>query len=219
MITLLKIALVLSVLFLSLAAPVQAAKLVPVNDLVSDPLLADLVAKLLKACDEKDFKPFEEALAPDAISSFGGDAGPKGFRDVYGIDDPNSSFWSEFKVALALGGAFMEDGRFAAPYVYANWPEDLDGFAHVAAIGDKTQLYSRPTDDAKILADVTHEVLQLVETDRESPALPPEGWIHVKAGKTDGYVKSTETRSPVDYRAVFQKTANRWWLGAFVSGD
>ncbi|MCC6918995.1 MAG: hypothetical protein IT548_07305 [Alphaproteobacteria bacterium] len=206
-----------------LAAPAAVAaspaKILPVDEAAKDPALAELIAKLLKACDEKDFKPFAEALSPDAIASFGGDAGPKGFRDVYGIGDPDSPFWPEFKAALTLGGAFMEEGLFAAPYTYANWPEDLDSFTYVVAIGAKTDLYVQPKDGAKIVADVTYRILELVETDPEGPNAAPEGWIHVKAGKQDGYVKTAETRSPVDYRAVFQKTANRWWLGAFVGGD
>lgn len=212
----------IAVLALALVMPAFAAgpaKLEPVNDAAKDPALAQMIATLLKACDEKDFKPFEAAMSPDAIASFGGDSGPKGFRDVYGVDDPNSPFWSEFKAALTLGGAFMEDGLFAAPYVYANWPEDLDSFTYVAAIGDKTELYAKPKAGAKVVADVTHQILELIETDPEDPNAAPEGWIHVKAGKKTGFVKAAETRSPVAYRAVFQKTENRWWLGAFVGGD
>jgi hypothetical protein len=208
--------------FAMLLTPALAAtpqKLAPVNDAAQDPLLAEMIATLLKACDEKDFKPFETAISPDAIASFGGDYGPKGFRDVYGIDDPDSLFWAEFKAALMLGGAFMEDGLFAAPYVYANWPEDLDSFSYVAAVGDKTALYAKPQDGAKVIGDVTHRILELIETDPEDPGAAPEGWIHVKAGKKTGFVKAAETRSPVAYRAVFQKTENRWWLGAFVGGD
>jgi len=214
------LAFALAVPALSIAAhAAPPATIAPADEAAKDPALAELIAKLLAACDAKDFRPFEEALTPDAIASFGGDAGPKGFRDVYGIDDPDTLFWSDFKTALTLGGAFMEDGLFAAPYVYARWPEDLDSFAYTAAVGEKTSLYAQPKENAKIVADVTHRILELVETDPEGPGAPPDGWLHVKVGKWDGYVKAAETRSSVDYRAVFQKTENRWWLGAFVGGD
>ena len=205
----------LAALFL-IAAPAAAKTLKPVNESAKDPALAEMIATLLKACDDKDFKPFEAALSPDAIAGFGGETGVQGFKDVYGIDDPNTTFYADFKAALLAGGAFMDETTYAAPYTYALWPEDLDSFAWVVATGDKTMLYAAPKDGAKTLADVTHQYLEIVE---EDPGVTPEGWAHVKSGMKSGYVKQGEYASPIGPRAVFQKTTNRWWLGAFVAGD
>lgn len=215
----LKIASILLALWLPIGLAAAApAKLIPVDEAARDPQLAELIARLVKACDEKNFKPFEEALSPNAIASFGGDEGVQGFRDAYGVDDPNSPFFTNFKTALTVGGAFIGKTDFAAPYVYANWPEDKDSFGFTAAIGAKTNLYAQPKEDAKVVADVTHQILEVIETD-PADSTTPDGWIRVKSGKKSGYVKAAETRSPLDYRAVFQKTENRWWLGAFVAGD
>lgn len=215
----LMIAAIAACLLILLPATASARTLKPADEAARDPQLAALIETLVRAADAKDFAPFEQAISPNAIASFSGDMGPQGFRDAYAIDDPNSPFWAEFKAAVTLGGAFMGDAEFAAPYVYANMPEDLDSFAHVVAIGPKTSLFAKPKDDAKIIADVTHQILDLVDTDPEDPSTAPQGWIKVKAKKKLGFVKAAETRSPLDYRVVFQKTANRWWIGAFVAGD
>lgn len=203
-----------------LSAPAAARTLEPVDESAKDPQLAALIATLVKACDEKDFAPFEAALSPDAIASFGGDAGPQGFKDAYGLPDPNSPFWAEFKAAVTMGGVFMDETTYGAPYAYAAWPEDLDSFEYVVAIGPKTALYDKPADGAKEIADVTHMFLEVIQ---KEPDTTPEGWVHVKPAGTKGakagYVKYAEIRSPLNYRAVFQKTENRWWLGAFVAGD
>ena len=198
---------------------VSARTLKPADEAARDPQLAALIETLVRAADAKDFAPFELAISPNAIASFDGEPGPTGFRIAYAIDDPNSPFWADFKAAVSLGGAFMGEGEFAAPYVYANMPEDLDSFAHIVAVGPKTSLYAKPQDGAKIVADVTHQILELLDTDPEAATVPPPGWIRVRAKGKQGFVKTIETRSPLDYRAVFQKTANRWWLGAFVAGD
>jgi hypothetical protein len=213
------IAALLTCLALFLGSTASARTLEPADEAARDPQLAALIETLVRAADAKDFAPFELAISPNAIASFDGTPGPQGFRDAYAIADPNSPFWADFKAALALGGAFMGDAEFAAPYVYANMPEDLDSYAHVVAIGAKTSLFAGPEDDARIIADVTHQILELVDGDPEAASAAPEGWIRVKAKGRQGFVKAAETRSPLDYRIVFQKTANRWWIGAFVAGD
>ena len=209
--------------FMLIAAPARALELKPVDEAGKDPKLAELIATLSKACDEKNFKPFEEAISPEAMASFGGDTGVQGFKDAYGIDDPATTFYANFKAALALGGAFVDESTFGAPYVYVNWPEEVDSFGFVAAIGAKTAMVEKPAEGAKELDDVTHMVLEVIEDEPGTKDAAPEGWVHVKLaaklGAKGGYVKASEVRSPIDYRAVFQKTENRWWLGAFVAGD
>ncbi len=215
----------IALFFVALVAPftpVGFAKprtLAPVDQSANDPQLVELIAVLVKACDEKDFKPFEAAISPDAIAGFDGSEGVAGFKAAYGIDDPNTTFYADFKAAVTLGGAYLDETTYGAPYVYAAWPEDIDSFEFTAAIGEKTQLYAKPSEDSRVLADVTHQLLQVIEEAPDASGAAPDGWIHVTANERHGYVKRSETRSPLDYRAVFQKTANRWWLGAFVAGD
>lgn len=210
--------------FVLLTAGAPARTIEPVDESAKDPELAALIATLVKAADEKNFKPFEDAISPNAMASFGGDEGVEGFKNAYGLPDPNSPFWAEFKEAVALGGTITSDGEtkttyYATPYTYANWPEDIDSFSNTVAIGPKTMLYAKPEDGAKTLGDVTHQILELVEEAPEAKGAAPEGWVHVKFEGKTGYVKAAEQRSSIDYRLILQKTENRWWIGAFVAGD
>lgn len=211
------------VLAVVLATPVAAAvpeRMEPVDQLAENAELAALVATLLKACDEKDFRPFEAALAPDLIVSYAGFEGIEGLREIFRLDEPDTAFWNEFRTAVQLGGVFQGPDRFTTPYVSALWPEtEDDGSQHIVAVGPRTSLYDRPADDAKIIADVTQRVLMRDEDRTAEPFGPPDGWSRVRDGDSVGYVRWSESRSPIDYRVVFERLDGRWLITAFVAGN
>ena len=78
--------------------------------------------------------------------------------------------------------------------------------AHAAATGQS-------------LDPLTRMWLEQADIEADDLARTPEGWVRVKADAGAGYVKQAEVRSPLDYRAVFQKTGEGWKLIAFVAGD
>jgi hypothetical protein len=46
------------------------------------------------------------------------------------------------------------------------------------------------------------------------------GWRHVRTlGGLNGYVKQEFVRSPIDYRAGFEKKRGVWKMIAFIEGD
>jgi hypothetical protein len=100
-------------------------------------------------------------------------------------------------------------------------PDSLDPFETVVAVAKDAKLYADPSETSKVVRDVTNAILR-VSLDAD-PA--PAGWMRADAVDTNGrivasgFVREADVRSPIDYRAVFQKTQNRWWLGAFVAGD
>lgn len=208
-------------LALALAAPVRAEPVVikPFGNWHDDAPLAQLLAKLVMAAGAEDFRPFEAAMTPDATASFGGDTGPEGFRRVYGIGQPGSPFWGEFYEAVRLGGVFAQDDLFIVPYTSGDLPDEADPYLSVIAIGDKTLLYAEPKPDAKVLGDVTHQLLEHIDIEPADMEKTGPDYLHVKADAGTGYVKAGEVRSPLDYRAVFQKIGGVWKLTAFVAGD
>ncbi len=191
----------------------------PADAAKDDPRLAALFDTLLKAAAAKDFAPFEAAMTADATANFGGDEGPEGFRRAYGIGEPESHFWAEFIEAVELGAQQIEPGLVYAPYLAGGLPDEADPYLSVVAVGAKTELYKEPKEGAAVVADVTHQVLEQIDIEPEDLAKTPEGWVHVKADAGTGYVKEAETRSPLDYRAVFQMVDGEWRLAAFVAGD
>jgi hypothetical protein len=203
----------------ALAGVVSAATLEPVNESAREPQLAELLASLVKACDAGDLKPIEAVLAPDVLGENDADAkdGPEAFKAYWSLGAPDSYFCSEFTAAIKLGGAFRVDPdappTYDTPYVMANWPDDVDPFSHIAAIGPATALYAKAIDGADIVADVTHQMLEIVDDNAV-----PEGWAHVKAdGGKEGFVKSPETRSYFQPYARFEKRGEAWLLTVFLS--
>lgn len=214
-------ALAAAILAAVLAGPVAAAPMiVPPSDAAKDdPALAALFDTLVKAAADRDFAPFEAAMTPTATASFGGDEGPEGFRRAYGIGEADSPFWAGFTEAVELGALQLEPNLVYAPYLAGGLPEEADPYLSIVAIGAKTELYKAPKDGAPVIADVTHQVLEQIDIEPEDLAKTPEGWVHVKADAGVGYVKAEETRSALDYRAVFEKIDGQWRLTAFVAGD
>ena len=122
--------------------------------------------------------------------------------------------WDELREVLARGGRFSSPTSFAAPYVYANWPERFDSFECAAVIGTHVRVRSRPALDAPIVTAVSHSIVRLIE--------PAQGklWARVQLGDgRTGYMWHAYVRSPVDYRALFNLVDGRWKMTAFVAGD
>jgi len=211
------------VLAAALAMPEFAAvpeRMEPVDQLADDAELASVVAALLKACDEKDFRPFEAVMLPDLIVSYAGFEGIEDLRRIHRLDEPDTGFWDEFRTIIRLGGVFDGKDRFEAPYVSALWPEaEHDGSDVVVAVGNHTALYATPADGAQVIADVTHRVLAWDEDRAAEPDGPPCGWTRVKHEGRVGYVKWSESRSPIDYRVVFERIDGRWRITQFVGGN
>lgn len=203
------------------AASALAAPLIvtPPDVSKNDPGLTALLDTLVKAADARDFAPFEAAMSPEVLGSYGGEGGVQEFRTMYEIDSPDSVFWGEFKEAVALGAVEIEPGLVYAPYLAGTLPEEADPYLSLVAIGEKTQLYAEPKDDAAVVADITHQVVEQLDITPEELAKTPEGWIRVKADAGEGYVKEAEVRSAIDFRAVFEKKDGAWKLAAFVAGD
>lgn len=206
---------------LTLAAPVRAEPVIiaPPDSGKADAALNAVVETLIKAAEAQDFAPFEAVLTPEATANFGGDEGPEGFRRAYGIGEPGSPFWPEFLKAAKLGGVFLQDDLYTLPYIAGALPETADPYLSVIAIGDKTLLYAEPKEGASVVADVTHQLLEQIDIEPADLEKTGPDFVHVKADAGTGYVKVAEVRSPLDYRAVFQKIDGVWKLVAFVAGD
>ncbi|MBU1359867.1 MAG: SH3 domain-containing protein [Gammaproteobacteria bacterium] len=153
---------------------------------------------------------------PDVRTSFGpDDGGVDGFARRWKLDDPASPFWSEMSSVMALGGSFSGDAQFSAPYVFSRWPDETEPFSHVAILSGRVPVRARAVPDSRVVATLDRVIV---------PSLPMANtrgdWYRIRTpgGKT-GYVRRQDARSPVDYRAVFDKIDGRWLLTAFVAGD
>lgn len=204
-----------TVLFLhGTLAAAQVGKLMPVDEAVRDAEFFTFRAQLQAAVARHDADAVLAAVDPKIRTSFGTGGGIEEFRTKWKLSTADSRLWDELGTVLAFGGGFQGGGAFAAPYVFARWPERFDSFEHVAVLGTNVRVRAEPRTAGKILAALSFDVVRLA-----SPATGSE-WTHVKLRDgRDGYVSSRYVRSPVHYRALFNKVGGRWRMTAFIAGD
>ena len=190
------------------------AVLPPVDEAAAQPDFFSFRAQLATAVARRDAAAVFEAVDDHVKTGFGGDDGRAAFERQWQPERPDSRLWETLGAVLALGGSFSGEHQFSAPYVYSRWPEHLDAFGHVAVIGSDVRLRAAPRADAPVIGRTSFGVLTLA-----GPATDA-GWFEVRLpdGRS-GHVARALARSPLDYRAIFERRDGRWRLVSLVAGD
>jgi hypothetical protein len=208
------------------ACVAQVASLRPTDQATDDPAFITFRGRLLAALATRDTAAVLSAFAPDARLSFGDDApGPEGVRRMWlgPRREMRPTVWEALTVVLGMGSVRdSENEAFAsAPYVYNGWPEDVDPFTHAAIVGENVRVRSAPGLDGGVLATLSYAVVPVEEWTVDDPASSaPRGWARIRLadGRT-GFVSQSYLRSPVDYRAGFEKVNGSWRIVFFLAGD
>ena len=202
-----------SVLIASAAPP----QLLPVDEAARQPDFFSFRAQLQTAVARHDIEAVIAVVHKGIKNSFGGDEGVDGFRRIWNPNAADSTLWAELGAVLALGGTFDADDSFTAPYVFSRWPNQYDGFEHVALIASDVRVREAPRSDAPALMPLSFAILPVV---RSNGIAEVEGWTAVQLeGRKTGFVVTRLTRSPIDYRARFNKINGRWQMTFFLAGD
>ncbi len=181
--------------------------------------------KLIVAVKKRDSKYLLSILDPKIANSFGGDGGIREFQESWKLNSPNSMVWDELLKVLTNGGKMSEtDGvsLFSAPYSFDGFPEDLDAFENHVIFGKGVNLRSRPNLTAEVVAVLSYNIVKI---DSQNSVENPENqgeyvWYKVETlGGKKGFVSAKFVRSPIDYRAIFEKRNGRWKMAAFIAGD
>jgi hypothetical protein len=187
-------------------------RLLPVDDAPSDPKFLEYRTRLLMAVERRDIDAVVEAMDPDIKLDFGGTSGVDSFRKAV-VERPEA--WEEMRWVLAHGGSFMGENLFAAPYVYARWPDELDSFECAAITGRNVRLRSAPRLDAPVITSLSYSIVHASNDEVRDPV-----WKHVQlGGGRTGYVWHAYVRRPIEHRALFNLIDGRWRMTAFVAGD
>jgi hypothetical protein len=198
----------------ALAQP-RPRKLPPRDESGRDPVLKKTVETLRAACRARSAEQLKPLLADDIKESFGGDGSPGQFLDALG---KKAALWQELDTCFALGGTFMGRDIFAAPYVYSDFPETLEGPDWLVVLGANVPVHEAPRDTGVVAARLTHDIVR-----RSSPEMGvrvPAEWVRIRPPiGVSGYIRRNQVRSPIDYRAVLEKRDERWLLTALVAGD
>lgn len=184
----------------------EGPKLMPADEAKKDPSLVAYREKLLDAVRRHDVDAVIASADPNIRTSFGEGGGSGVLRRM--LESPER--WRDLEQILTLGGSFRQR-TFWAPYVYSAWPESQDAFTSVAVIAENVPLRSSAT--GPNVAMLSYDIVQRVGD-------PKDGWQEVKLsdGRT-GFVESKFLRSPIGYRAAFDKEDGHWRMTALVAGD
>jgi len=182
--------------------------------------------KLASAAESKDARFIYSIVDPQIRNGFGDRNGIAWFKRDWKLERTNSEFWPKFLTVIKNGGSFQGDGdkkmdQFVAPYVYANWPEDLDSFEYFAIFGSDVNLRKSPDINGEILGKLSYSIVRVQEEELpKSGRSGNPGWKRIRTlSGTEGFVKEEFVRSSVDYRAGFEKKRGRWVMTFFLAGD
>jgi hypothetical protein len=194
------------------------ATLLPVDESGRDPAFHAFHAALAAAVARRDTAALLAVVDPKIRTSFGDDNGIEAFRARWLGPDARENLWHELGDVLALGGTFSSDSQFVAPYTFSRWPESLDGFEHVAVTAADVPVRTAPLDDATVLATVSYAIFRLDPNRALANAL--DGWTVIDRGAdTPGFIETGHVRSPMNYRAFFQRQAGTWRMNLLIAGD
>jgi hypothetical protein len=198
----------------------QLAKLYPVDEAASNPSFFSFRARLLKAVHERDVNYLMSIVSPNIRNTFGDNNGAAEFRKMWRLDRPNSEIWKELLAVLSFGGKFEGKQTFMAPYVYSNFPENLDAFEDGVIVGENVRVRREPNLRATVIKSLSFDIVKVTEWTPKKAHGEKSGWIAVQlADGQRGFVSEDFIRSSVDYRAIFEKQGDKWIMTAFIAGD
>lgn len=197
-------------------------RVVPVDEAPQDPSFVQFRDELRAAIAKHDTNAVIATFDPSMNFSFGGERGIDAFRAMWKPDAPDSKLWRELDDVLSLGGSWTTEGprRFVAPYVYANWPEASDSFENVVPVCQAVPVYAKAEASGAPMARLDYQVVKIGQDDPVRKGGKDPAWREVVLpdGRS-GWVESKCVRSPIDYRAAFEKKNGAWKMVFFVAGD
>ena len=199
----------------------SARKFPPMDESAQDTSFTRFRSALLQAIQRKDTTFIYSILAPDIKNGFGGDDSIAGFRRQWHPDSSETQLWSTLERLLRLGAVRWGQG-FAAPYVFAKWPQDVDAFENVAIVSDRAVVRAQPSDTAQALGTLSYDLVRVNEWKDfgENGATVPNTWVSIRLpGGRTGWVKGHDAYSGVGWRAAFEKRGGQWKIVYFLAGD
>lgn len=197
-------------------------RVLPVDEAAQDPGFFAFRASLQRAIAERDTTAVLAVVDSTIKLSFGGDAGIDWFVEFW-LESPDGDIWVELGAVLALGGRFMGDSLFYAPYTFNAFaagerPPEYDPYEALIAIDDAVPVLAAPEPGADTLAVLSFHLV--LHEWRTAVAEPPAGWTAIRlADDALGFVRTRSVRSPLDYRAVFERREGCWRMTMLIAGD
>lgn len=207
------------------AQPSKERYVKPIDEAKKDQSLYVFRERLIKAVRQRDTKYLISVMDPKIKLSFGGDGGIADFKRIWKPDSDETQLWNELADVLYNGGKYSRTGKtasFSAPFIFDGFPSDLDVFNYQVVMTKSLRLRARPDPESKLLGTLSYNVVK-VDFDKSIPDPKRENeytWYKIETlGGKSGFVNASSVRSPIDYRAIFEKVHGRWKMTAFIAGD
>lgn len=202
----------LVIVLAAFAAAAAPDRLPPIEQCGDDPSFAGFREQLLVVIARKDRAALMPLLDKGIVVDFGGGEGHDAFSERWKLDAAESPLWAELGAALRYGCARSGDA-LVTPSLVEQFGTQYDVINTVVGMPG-SDLRGAPNDLAPIIATLDWNVVTVTDTPKVA------GWSNVTMSDgRSGYVRDGRLRSPLDYRAVFEKRDNRWLMTALVAGD
>lgn len=186
----------------------------PFDEAARDSTFRDFREELLRIVSQRDTARLMAIVAPDVRVSFGPDNGVEAFREQWRPGDAGSAIWTVLDDLLRHGGRFISPDFFVAPWTFFALPDSLDAFEYLVVRDTAVVVRDAPDTAAPALGQVSLAIV------KSTTASAPDGWTTVAIGDgRTGYAAAGQVRSPVDYRAGFERQDGRWVLVFLAAGD
>ena len=169
-------------------------------------------------------------LASDIKIDFGGFGGRPEFQERWKPSDKDSKVWAALSLVVGQGGNFDSKVRFSAPYAFSAFPSDVDPMDKIVVINDGAMMRAKPNVDGKVVRKLDRDILTIVNLINRDSIMrgsyvaqheaDDHVWYEVKDPRgLGGFVEAKDVRSPIDYRAYFEKRKGKWLITMFIAGD
>jgi len=186
----------------------------PFDDAARDTSFLTFRDVLLRTLAQRDTASLYAIVAPDIRVSLGPDNGIGAFREEWRPGEDDSEIWSVLDDLLRHGGRFTTPDLFIAPWTFFGLPDSLDAFEYLIVRDSGVVVRGTPDASGAAIATLSFDIVRTANTPT------PDGWSAIMAG--DGrvaYVDTDHVRSPVGYRAGFERRDGRWLLVFLAAGD
>ena len=187
---------------------VDGPKLMPVDEGTKDPSFVAYRNQLLDAVKRRDVEAIVALADPKVRTSFGDGGGSAELRRI--LKKPGAV--EDLERLLTQGGKFRGES-FSAPYVYSAWPDSHDAFQFRAITSENVPLRQFGDRNAPVIATLSYDIVERKGEEKD-------GWQEVKtADGHTGVVEAKNVRSPIGFRALFNKSDGSWKMTGLVAGD
>jgi|GEM_PF-1831552 len=178
--------------------------------------------KLTDAVHSKNLTVLDDFLDNETMVDFGGSGGKAKFYEHWELNKnpENSKLWTELKKIFDLGGTYDEnEKRFVAPYVFSDFPEELDAFTHFVITGTDIKVYTEKNLESKVAGVLNDNIIKASE-DNGFFEKTDQDFIGIKISSgSQGYIQKKYIRSPIGYRLSLVYKKSGWKLTYMVEGD